>query len=79
MNKIAVSILALGAALATPVFANEAVHNGQRVTAAFVAPVERASPAAIAGTLSFAPGTSFAPATKVSTATDPARGAFSGK
>jgi hypothetical protein len=28
MNKIAVSILALGAALATPAFANEATHNG---------------------------------------------------
>ncbi len=33
MKKIAVSILALGAALATPAFANEATHNGLPVAA----------------------------------------------
>jgi hypothetical protein len=73
MNKIAVSILALGAALATPVLANEAVHSGQRVTATSVAPVEAAAPATIAGTLSFASGADRG------VAIDPARSAFSGK
>ncbi len=73
MNKIAVSILALGAALATPALANEAVHNGQRVTTASVAPGEVAAPAAIAGTLSFSSGADRG------AAIDPARSAFSGK
>jgi hypothetical protein len=73
MNKIAVSILALGAALATPVLANETVHNGQRVTAASIVPVEAVSPAAIAGTLS------FASLTERGIANDPARGSATGK
>lgn len=72
MNKIAVSILALGAALATPALANEAVHNGQRVTVASVVPAEAAVPAAIGDTLSFA---SVASAVTI----DPARGSLAGK
>lgn len=77
MKKIAVSILALGAALATPVLANEAVHNGQRVTVTSVAPVETVGPVAISGTLSFASANTSAAERGI--ATDPARGALSGK
>lgn len=61
MTKIAVSILALGTVFAVPAFANEAVHNDQRVTSAAIVSVENAGPAAIDGTLSFAPPLRAAP------------------
>lgn len=73
MTKIAVSILALGTVFAVPAFANEAVHNDQRVTSAAIVSVENAGPAAIDGTLS------FAPAAARGTVIDPARSSFSGK
>ena len=72
-NKIAVSVLALGAVFAVPALANETVHNGQRVTAASVAPVENVGPDAIDSTLSLAPTAAGG------LAIDPARTAFSGK
>lgn len=47
MKKIAVSILALGAAFATPVFANEATHNGLPVAAPSVETVRAGSGAPV--------------------------------
>lgn len=73
MKTIAASILALGAALASPALANEAVHNGARVTTATVEPSITADNTVLAGTLS----TAFF-ADRVA-AIDPARAALSGK
>lgn len=73
MNKIAISVLALGAAFAAPAFANETVHNGQRVTIASVEPAVNAGTVALAGVLS------FASAADRGAVNDPARSAFSGK
>ncbi len=74
MKKIAVSVLALGAALATPAFANEATHNGL--------PVKAPSVEAIRGigvpVTSFATQNAFVARTGSETPADAARGAQSG-